>query len=1043
MKNQDKNNSLLQKGYFMFILITILLGALSTLILVFFTIRSNDESKYKILEKESSNIYKTISESFSYSNKINTYIGKQIAEHGSEDLNFILKIFRQADKIQNKNSQLLSWSSFDWVDPNNLQLVNSKLGIRKNPPNMSARQYCTRSPAKPWTLQVSFPVLGNPSKSWVIPAGTGITNENGKYLGAIIIGFNLSELSSMVEQRLNDPVSFIVFDENMRTIVKSHDNKIDDLTFYKKDFKRNLFEKQFGKLPKSIVVGDISYSFYHKFNEYPYIVLTGFNKKFLQKEFNDSILPIIIGFISITAFFLIILYVFRTRILVLMNRERELRNSLYNTNISKTKLIRAASHDLKNYIFGISGLSRMILQNKNKPEIAKSEDLKMIQEISAQSEELMGFVEDLLDTNQNEAGGFTLGKIQVCDLIDLIKRMVVLNRNFALENHITLTASNVSDQKILNIKCDIRRLKQILNNLISNSIKYSPAKTKVTIETSVLEERNEICVTVSDEGIGMSQDDIKMALSGDGENIDKSSLDKVIDSHGIGMSIIKELVELHKGRLEIESKKRFGTKIKIYFKAANTPRKEIKSNDRNYTYPISQFKNKSILLAKDSPVGKKVNTFLLRKMGFEVKRVDNGQEVIEELDKNNLTKQKILIVDDQEVNLQLNKIIIENNISNVSCDIVFNGKEAIESFKKENYDLILMDLQMPIMDGFEATKEIKKNNREVPIIAYTSKTSQKSRRKAKESGVDHYISKPISRNILLRNIAKWLNLNYDFNLLKNEINEILKDKKVISADDQSLNNMILTKTLKDNFGIKVDSVKNGDELIKKFKEQIEKKEPYDIILTDINMEPGMDGITASIKIRDYEIENKLKYKTPIIAITGDSKKELIHKFFRSGIDDYNIKGNPDQEELYKIMAFWINERNKRKKQKELLTEKYFNNTQKPKEECQYYDNDYDNINLFNSKISKKDLADIADVFFDNGNKLVSKIRKSYKDDNIKEFCLHTHSLKGIAGNIGAERLYRFCHNLDQASKEVDVLKDSCMEKLEDVFKETKEFLKML
>ena len=106
---------------------------------------------------------------------------------------------------------------------------------------MSDRQYCLKSPKKPWTLQLSHPVLGNPSGSWVIPAGTGIVNDGGKYLGSVVIGFNLPELESMVEQRLNDPISFIVLDEDMNIILQSQDNRLihnnDDRQFRKKNIK--------------------------------------------------------------------------------------------------------------------------------------------------------------------------------------------------------------------------------------------------------------------------------------------------------------------------------------------------------------------------------------------------------------------------------------------------------------------------------------------------------------------------------------------------------------------------------------------------------------------------------------------------------------------------------------------------------------------------------------------------------------------------------------------------------------------------------------
>lgn len=716
MENPVKSNYFLLRSYSTFVLATVILGITSASLLVFFTINVNKNNNSQILKKEALNIQKTISELFNYSNKINSYIGKQIAEHNAKDLEFILSTFKKAEQIQNKNTQLLSWSSFDWVDPNNLQLVNSKIGIRKNPPNMSARQYCQKSPNNPWTLQLSFPVLGNPSESWVIPAATGITDKNGRYLGAVVVGFSIYELSTMVEQRLNDPISFVVLDENMNLIIQSSDNELEESKSFYKKIDKSFFSEKSSFLKKEITASNINYSFYQKFDNYPYIVLTGFNKAFLKKEFNSSIMPIILVFTSITLFFLIILsYLFKTRILILMNRERKLRNSLHNTNISKTKLIRAASHDLKNYIFGISGLSKLILQDKKKSEIETNEDLKMIEEISNQTEELMGFVEDLLDTNQNNSGEFILGKMQSCDIAILCERMVILNKNFALENHITLEAINSSKKHDLKIKCDVRRIKQVLNNLISNSIKYSPAETKVVIETSYIKETDEICISVSDSGIGMTEQEIIMALSGDGEQIDKSALEKEIDSHGIGMPIIKKLVELHKGRIKIESKKGFGTKIKIYFKADHSRKEDSNNNKADKQNLTNLFKSKSVLLAEDNPVGKKINTHLLRRMGFKVKHVENGQEILEELDKN-------------------------------------------------HYDLVFMDINMPILNGFETAKIIREGvkfkkfkNNNIPIVAITADKPELA--KLKYYGIDVVVDKPFSEKEILDVILEYVKVD--------------------------------------------------------------------------------------------------------------------------------------------------------------------------------------------------------------------------------------------------------------------------------------------
>lgn len=699
-----KQNYLSLRSYFTFIIATIFLGIVAAIVLVFLISNSNLDSQVELSKKEAINIEKTVSESFGYCNKISNYIGRQIVQHGTDDLQFILKTFRQADKAQNKNSQLLSWSSFDFVAPNNLQLVNNKIGIRKDPPNMSERQYCTRSKEKPWSLQVSFPVFGNPSESWVIPAGTGITDDKGKYLGTIVVGFDIAELTALIEKRLIGESSFIVLDENFNIIVQSKDSEANNEDYRAKLTKLSFKEKS-GIISEDLNIGKIKYFYYQKFEGYPYIVLTGFNKILLKKEFNSSVLPIIFGLILMTSLFLTILFAFKNKISEIVKIEKLLSKSLLEVNLSKTKLIRATSHDLKNYIFGISGLSKLIIEGKDKAEIDASEDLKMVEELHHQSEELMGFVEDLLDTNQSENGEFKLGKKELCDIVDVVRRMVILNKNFAIENRINLEVDNKTKCKKISVLCDARRIKQILNNIISNAIKYSNPNSVVILQISLNNDGNEVCISIIDQGIGMKKEEIKMALLGDGEKISKSGLNKTFDSHGIGMPIIKKLIELHKGRLEINSEKGLGTEVKIYLATYAQDKSEAGEEIYKANSLSNKFKNKSVLIAEDNAITNKVISFLMRKMGFYVKHVENGEEILQQLE-------------------------------------------------KQHFDLVILDINMPKLGGFETAEEIRRGqifkrfkNYDIPIIAISAEKQELS--KLKLHKINMLLGKPFSEKELI------------------------------------------------------------------------------------------------------------------------------------------------------------------------------------------------------------------------------------------------------------------------------------------------------
>jgi signal transduction histidine kinase/ActR/RegA family two-component response regulator len=671
----------------------------SIVIFTLSALKVNYKNNEKTLKKEAKNIESVILDSLDYTAQINLYVAKKIAEHGADDLKFILNLFRDVERVQD-NNDIFSWTStsFDWVNSKNYQTVNSMLGIRKDPPDMSSRQYTTKSPKNPFTLQVSHPVIGNPSGIWAIPVGTGITDRNKKYLGAVAVGLNIADFTNKISQRIGKNISFVVLDEELNIIMQSSDNELaKDDSFYKKNINTKIFKNNSGILSKKIEVGSIYYSYYKKLDRYPYIIISGFNSNFLNKEFTSLILPRLLEFICLTAFFLLILYLFKSKIIILLNTEKELRASLHQANLAKTNFLRSTSHDLKNYIVGISGLAKLVLSKKTMKE---SDEIEFMETIAEQSDEMMHFLEDLLDTNQSEVGEFSLQKLEECDVNNLINRMVLLNQNFANEHQIKIKTN--LGKNIPNLICDIRRFKQILYNLITNGIKYNKPCETLLITTKYL--KNQIYIEFKDSGIGMTDDEITALLSGDGKNIDKSSLDKKINSNGIGMKIVQRLVELHNGRLEIDSQKNIGTKIKLFFDA----RDALPTSSQSAKNFNTNSNKKSILFAEDEPVNAKITMFVLQNAGYDVVHVKDG-------------------------------------------------KSAIRALEKQDFDLILTDIEMPIMNGFSLAEKIRegscfkkfKNYKTIPIIAFTANSDDDTINKIKACGMNDYISKSGEKEKLL------------------------------------------------------------------------------------------------------------------------------------------------------------------------------------------------------------------------------------------------------------------------------------------------------
>ncbi len=254
-----------------------------------------------------------------------------------------------------------------------------------------------------------------------------------------------------------------------------------------------------------------------------------------------------------------------SRILVLKISHQKLSSENHN----KDQFLATVAHEMRNQVGLIVSISDF-MKSVPRSKFQDSEYLEFTSDIYNVAREVMEFVNDLMDVNQSESGKFSIKMDEEIDIINIIKRSIKLNYGLSSKRNIQIQFNN--QIKVSNINLDQRRMKQILANLISNALKYSKEDSIVTIDAkeetidnNSLDSKKQIIISVKDQGIGMSENDIKMALSGEGTKIVKSSLGKDIDSHGIGLPLVKQLVEMQKGEMEIESQINQGTEIKIKF----------------------------------------------------------------------------------------------------------------------------------------------------------------------------------------------------------------------------------------------------------------------------------------------------------------------------------------------------------------------------------------------------------------------------------------------------------------------------------------------
>ena len=326
------------------------------------------------------------------------------------------------------------------------------------------------------------------------------------------------------------------------------------------------------------------------------------------------------------------------------------------------------------------------------------ESKKYIDVIADSSQSLLSVLNDILDLSKIEAGKLNIEKIEF-EPTKEFKNIIELFKVKADEKNIKLVCSFNTPYYI---KSDPVRIKQVLLNLLSNAIKFTPENKKIYVNIEIKE--NKLCISVKDEGIGIPKDKIDKIFEPFTQADDSTT--RKFGGTGLGLSISSQIIKLLGGELKVKSQENKGSEFYV----------EI---------PIEI-------------VDKKKQT----------KNIIENKEV----------SGKILIVEDNPANQMFLKVILDK--LNLKHKTAYNGKEAVEIYQKENFDLILMDENMPIMNGIEATKKIreleKETNKHIPIIAVTANALTGDKERFLEAGFDDYIPKPVDIKLLKEVMGKFL-----------------------------------------------------------------------------------------------------------------------------------------------------------------------------------------------------------------------------------------------------------------------------------------------